>query len=274
LSEGLTLDLTPRFEYAFESSLDDSDADVAVARAGLILNFGLPINERFRMSLNTDVEASNYTFDSGPAAGAFDDPFDNVYRFRFSPGFYYGVNQRWGILGGGIIELAGESDADVGDSATYGGFVGARHAFNEKFALTGGVQVKTRIEDNLLFIPIIGFEWNVNSRVTLSTSGPGFGLRLNAVLNEQWSFSAAASWEVRDFRLAEDAPIASGIARDERVPVIVGFIFKPKPAITLSLYGGAIVWQELSLDDSDGDEIAEDNTDPTGIVGFSASFRF
>jgi hypothetical protein len=271
---GFTVDVRPRFEYAFESSLDDSPTDVSIARTGLILDFNMPVNERLKFALNTDFEASWYSFESDAGAGVFEDPFNDVYRFRLSPGFFYVLNQQWGILGGGIVEIAGESDADLGDSATYGGFVGARYAFSDGFAMTGGIQAKTRIEDNALFIPIIGFEWKVTPKVTLSTSGPGVGLRLNTVLNEQWSASIGVSWEPRDYRLSDDAPIPDGVARDERVPVILGFVYKPTPTISLSAYGGAIVWQQLTLDDSEGNEVAEDNTDPTGFVGFTASFRF
>jgi len=270
----LTIDVRPRFEYAFESSLDDSPTDVSVARTGLIVDFGIPVSDRFKLSMNTDFEASWYSFDSEPSAGLFADPFNDVYRFRVSPGFFYAINQQWGVIGGAIVEFAGESDADIGDSATYGGYAGARYAFNEDFAMTAGLQAKTRIEDDMLFLPILGFEWRVTPRVTLATSGPGIGLRLTTMLNEEWSFSLGASWEPRDYRLSDDAPIPDGVARDERVPVIAGFTWKPKPGISLNLYGGAIVWQELSLDDADGNQLVEDNTDPTGFVGFTAGFRF
>ncbi len=272
--EKLVIDVRPRFEHAFKSSLDDSPTDVSVTRTGLIADVAFPVNERLRLSLNTDFEASWYEFDSDAGVGLFADPFNDVYRIRVAPGFFYAINQQWGVLGGGIVELAGESDADVGDAATYGGYIGARYAFSEDFAMTGGFQAKTRIEDNALFLPILGFEWRVTPRVTLATSGPGVGLRLNAMLNEEWSFSIGASWEPRDYRLGDESPIPDGVARDERVPVIAGFTWKPKPTISLNLYGGAIVWQQLTLDDSDGDELAEDNTDPTGFFGFTASFRF
>lgn len=270
----LTLDVRPRFEYTFEAALDDAATDVSITRTGLMLDLSIPTTERFRLALNTDFEASWYSFDADSPGGLFDDPFDDVYRLRLAPGFFYAVNQQWGVLGGGIVEFAGESDADIGDSTTYGGYVGARYAFSDGFAMTGGIQAKTRIEDNALFLPIIGFEWKVTPKVTLSTSGPGVGLRLNTVLSDEWSFSLGASWEPRDYRLADDSPIPDGIARDERVPVIAGFVWKPAPTISLSAYGGAIVWQELSIDDSGGDQLIEDNTDPTGFVGFSASFRF
>ena len=271
-----TLDLRPRAEYTFESSLDDADADLSVARAGLIADLAIPINERFRLALNTDFELSWYDFESDDtgSAGLFDDPLEDVYRFRVSPGFFYAVNQQWGVLAGGIVEIAGEAGADVADSTTWGGYVGARYAFSENFAMTGGVMAKTRIEDNALFLPIIGFEWKVNSRVTLSTSGPGFGLRLHTMIDEKWSMSLGAAWESRDFRLDDDAMISGGIARDERVPITLGVTYKPTDRVTLALYGGAIVWQELSLDDEDGNELVEDNTDPTPFVGFTASFRF
>ncbi len=269
-----TLDVRPRFEYSFQTSLDDAAADVSIARAGLMLDLAVPVNERLKFALNTDFEASWYEFDSGPSAGLFDDPFNDVYRFRIAPGVFYAIDQQWGILGGGIVEVAGESGADVGDATTFGGYFGVRYAFSENFAMTGGVQGKTRIEDNALFLPIIGFEWKVSPRVTLSTSGPGAGLRLNAAIDERWSVSLGASWEARDYRLADDSPIPDGVARDERVPVILGVVFKPTEKITLSAYGGAIVWQELSLDNSSGTELAEDNTDPAMFIGFTASFRF
>ena len=45
------------------------------------------------------------------------------------------VSERWSWFVGGILNFSGEPDADVSDSATYGGFGGARYKFSDKLAV-------------------------------------------------------------------------------------------------------------------------------------------
>jgi hypothetical protein len=173
---------------------------------------------------------------------------------------------------GGIIEFAGDPDADIGDTGTYGGYAGARYAVSESFGFSFGFAAKTRLEDDALVIPLVGIEWKVSDRVTLSTEGTT--LRIASKLSDEWSVGLSAGWELREYRLDDEGPVPDGVMSDSRIPIAVSFDWTPSPNVTLAISGGAVVWQEFEFRDSNGDDVSETNTDPAPFIGLSAQFRF
>lgn len=269
----LTVSLTPRGEYTFESDLKDTPGSVSIARAGMGLSLTAPLNEKFRLLLNGDVEASWYDFkDSINITPGVNDPADDLYRVQLSPGFSYAIDDRWALLAAGIFEFAGEGGVDISDGMTYGGYLGARYKFNDNFALTFGGGAKTRLEENADFIPLIGFEWTIKQKLRLASDG--LGLKLTADVAEQWAVSIGARYEQREYRLDDDAPVSEGILRDKRVPVRAGIEWSPSKTVSVELAGGLVAWQEYRFDDSEGAEIREVNTDPAGFVALQARIRF
>jgi len=271
----LSFEIAPRTQYTFRADLDDSPGSVAVWRGGAAFSLSAPWGDRANFQFTADAEASSYDFNgaTGLIAGT-DSPISDAYRIRLIPALAYRCSERWAVLGGGLIEFAGEGGADVGDSTTFGGYVGARYAFSEKFALTFGVQGKSRLEDSAIFLPILGFEWHITDKVTLSTDSPGVGLRLAAAIDEHWTFVLSGAWELREYRLEDGSPLPDGVMRDDRAPIGASIEWRPNPHITVALSGGAVVWQRYRFDDQNGDRVSEDNTDPAPFIGISARFDF
>lgn len=79
---------------------------------------------------------------------------------------------------------------------------------------------------------------------------------------------------MRDYRLDDEGSLADGAVSDSRVPVALEVVWSPSPRTSISLTGGVVVWQEFEFRDSDGNELDDRNTDPTGFVGVSARFSF
>lgn len=265
--------ITPRVSYAFKAELDDSGADVSVSRSGVAFGMSLAINPRLRLGMNVDLESSYYDFGEAAALpGGERDVIDSAGTVRFGPSIFYAFDQNWSVFGGFGPEFSGEHGAEVGDSVTFGGYGGGRYAFSEKFALSFGLQARTRIEEDARVLPLLGIEWQITEQVRLTTEGPG--VRLTVRIDDTWSFNFGGTWESRDFRLDDDSSNPEGILRDSRGLVVCGVDFSPRHWVTLSAYGGAVVWQEFRFDDRDGNELLEDNADPTVFAGFSATFRF
>ena len=65
-----------------------------------------------------------------------------------------------------------------------------------------------------------------------------------------------------------------GVGRDWRLPVGVGLAWNPHPQVTLSLEGGAFVYSELTLDDSNGDEISQVEPDIAPFILAELRFSF
>lgn len=265
-------EVKPRVSHAFRADFDDAGAEVSVTRAGVAAGWSIAVNQRLRLGMSADFESSWYDFGKSATLPGGGEPLDSAASIRFGPNVFYAIDERWSVFAGAGPEFSGAYGADVGDSFTFGGYVGARYALSEKFALSFGLQGRTRLEEDARLLPLLGIEWQITDDVRLSTEGPG--LRLTVRLDDAWSFNVGAAWELREYRLEDDAPIPEGVLRDSRFIVGAGFDFTPSPWVTLSLFGGVVAWQEYRFDDRDGNELLEDNTDPTGFIGFSAAFRF
>ena len=78
----------------------------------------------------------------------------------------------------------------------------------------------------------------------------------------------------RSFRLDEDGPIPDGMGTDRRVPVAFFADYKPKPGITLSAQVGAMVFGNIEVLDDAGNDLADDDVDPSVYLGLGARISF
>lgn len=269
----ITFQLRGGGEYTFASDIDNTPGDVSIARANFGFGVGIPIGERSRFLLDLDEEVSWYFFESasGLVPGTTD-PFELALSTQFQPMFSSQVDDHWSWFVGGIVNFSGEADADIGDSATYGGFGGARYKFSDTFSLSFGLGAKSRLEDSALVIPLLGVEWKVSDRVTVSSEGTR--VKITAQMNKQLAVTLSGGWELREYRLDDDNTLPDGVARDRRVPIGLSLDWKPSDNIQLSFGGGVVVWQEFRFDDRNGNRISETNTDPAAFVGISGKINF
>lgn len=266
-------------EYVFDAEVDDSSGgssgDLSITRAGGQLGVSGAISDAWRWNVKAQVEASWYNFDDFSLVPGTTDPLNDVYELTLTPSLLYQASPTWAFLGGGIIQFAGESGADVGESATFGGFFGSRWQVSPTFALQLGFAVKTRIEDNVGFLPALGFDWKVSEKVRLASEGAG--LKLSAEVNEQWVAFINAGWAVREYRLEDDSSnplLSEGVFRDQRFTIGAGVEWKPTPKASITLTGGVVAWSEIQFDDENGVELAEEELDPTGYVGLTGKIVF
>lgn len=260
--------------HAFASSLEDSRGNVAVWRGGFETTVFLPAFDQTFFSLSLLNEWSWYDFSSGdtpPVAGATQ-PFSQVTTLRLSPGVSVGLDDRWTLQGGVFADFSGQTDVDVGDAGTYGGFVSARYRVTDRLRLTGGVSFRTVLEDDVRILPILGIDWDITERLNLATRGPG--IRLTYFLTREFDLSLLAAYESRDYRLDRDSAIPDGVVRDQRVTLGVQAQYAARPWLILRVEGGVVAWGELGFDDRNGNELEQLTTDPTPYIGASLTFRF
>lgn len=272
---GLTFEVRPNVQYTFEADLDDASGNVSIFRAGAGMGMSAPVGDRARFLLNVDSEWSNYDFSGVNGllqTGPGDGPIEDAWLVRVAPGLVYQIDENWGVTGGGMIELAWEDDADMSEAATYGGYAGARYSFAPGQSITFGVIAKTQLEDDTQFLPLLGLEWQLNDRMLLENDG--LGLRLTAVISDQWRASIFGRYEQREYRLNEDALATEGVMSDQRVPVGVSLVWRPNTSVSIRGYAGVIVYQKYEVDDANGNEVGSDETDPAAFMGIFARFAF
>lgn len=273
-SEGLSVSLTPRYEHSFDADLRDSrDGSVQIHRAGATLNLGGAINESLRWGLDTDYEASWYDFnDATDLIPSGRNPFQEVHQLRFTPTLFWRIDEAWSVVGGPVVQFAGERDADVGDSATYGGFVAGNYRLSENLSLSFGVRAVTELESDASVIPLLGVTWKISEQVTLRTRGPK--LEVAAEMTPDLTLALFGGYDSREYRLADDAEIPEGVMRDRRGRVGVALRWRAWEGATISVEGGADVYQRFYFDDKDGNRVGADRTRPAPFVGVNAEFRF
>ncbi len=273
LIDGVDFTLRANGNITFQSDLRDNPGSVAVYRAGASLNLTASPAENWRVDVDFSEEASWYNFRGAttiiPGTAR---PFHEMHQVRLAPTATHELDDEWSYFFGGIVEFSAERDADFGDAFTGGGLVGARYAFTDTFALSFGIIAKTRLEKNALFFPLIAVEWQITDKVRLTTRG--LGGALTYTINDHWTFEAFAEYEAREYRLDDTGPNISGIVRDRRAPVGIGFAWKPTGQIELNLRGGAIVYQQFRTDTSTGVNLTEVRTQPAGFVWFGGSLAF
>lgn len=276
-ASGISISLTPTFEHVFDTDLRTSSGSVQINRAGAALNIGGRLGDRARWGLETTYEASWYNFNNTPdLIPSGENPFQEVHLLRFTPTLAYSIDNQWSVLGGAVVQFAGERDADIGDSATYGGFGAVNYRFSDSFSLSAGLRVVSQLEADASVIPFIGLTWDINDRLSLRTRGPR--VELAAKATDALTARLFGAIESRDYRLSDESSIPDGVVRDRRGRVGLGIDWKAWNAShcsgTLTLEAGVDVYQRYYFDDENGERVGADKTKPAPFLALRALISF
>jgi hypothetical protein len=267
-----TLSTDPSF--TFRSDLDEDKGSVSIVRTNFAANFAGPIGDRLRLSIGLFGGVANYDFKDFRTGGVTfnDGPIDDAYEAGLSLLAIYSIDDQWYALARGSVLAGWEADADLGDSIFGTAAAGIGYHFSKNFSLALGGGFITRLEDNVGFLPLIVLNWQISDTLKLETTG--VGLVLASTLSDQWSVYLRGGGDFHQYRLEDNNQVApGGVLNDTRVPVGVGFEWKPCAGLTLSLEGGVVVYQQYELRNND-EEIDEIETDPAAYIAARLSYRF
>lgn len=263
-------------DYAFRSDVD-TGGDVAVTRSMLSVWMGYSFTPEVRATLLATSELSWYDFNNatGIIAGT-GKPFGQLEETDLAPGVSIKINDQWMALTGLFFRFAGENDADLGDTYTWGGYGAARYSPNKDFSLTLGVRANTRLEDNAAVLPAIAMDWNITPtvRMQILPAVGGAGLRVSSQINEKVSFLIDGEYQTRAYRLNDSTPLPSGVVRDSRINIGMGVVWKPCDRVQITARAGAVAWQEFEIDDRNGVQQSQSNTDPTPYIFLGGTINF
>lgn len=271
----LSFAITGNAQWVFASDLDGSEGEVSIARAGADVTAIFAFSRTDRVILSVGEEFSFYEFSDADVLDSGEDPIGDASDTSINLTYTTKVSDRWGLTATAGARFSAETGAEFSDSLVGSGVVIATYDFNDRLTAGGGVLVRTRLEEDVLVIPIATVNWKINDRWTLSNTGGSAGVRFVLAYkhSDAWTLTGDVGFEGREFRLDEDGPIPGGVARDTRLPIALGARYNPSPKLTFSLRAGAHFLQELEFDDNDGDEVVETDVDPTGFISFMASLR-
>ena len=262
--------------YSFGSDLSDGPGDVAVTRAFAGVAARFPVLEATQLTLGIESEYSWYDFSGATAFAPSGEPWDDVQEIALSLGVQHRVSEQWTVTVGGTIDSSLEIGADFGDSLTYGGAIGAVYSFSEDLSLGLAVGIRSQLEDDVLVLPLPVIDWRINERWRVgSVRDFGVvGLGVTFTPSEKWSFVLSSGVQAREFRLDDEGAAPDGVGRDWRVPIALRAGYTVTPNFVVAVFGGVDVWGELTLDDRNGNEIAEDELEPAAFVGGGVTIRF
>lgn len=183
------------------------------------------------------------------------------------------LNPCWQLMAGPIATFYAESGADWGDSAAYGGLVGATYSESDDWSVGLAVAATKRIEEGVGIMPIPMVRWNFAPQwklfagVTEVAARRGVGGYVGWSVAEGIELAAGAQFENRRFRLDDDGLTSDFIVEDKSVPIYARASWEMIQHLNLDVYAGAIVGGQLELNDPDDHFLGDDSYDATPLVG-------
>ena len=269
--------------FQFESSLDDGGA-FTVNRAFASGKMKKRFSEGFALTMDAAFEADTYNFSgSGPFVDAGGgSPWTTTLALTVRALGRFTIDEQNHFFAGGLVSWAGETGAGVGDSFTGGGQIGYTHTFSKDLTLGAGLQISTRIEDDLLYVPTPIIDWHISEQLYLTNARSpeafpaSLGIELLYYLSRELSVSIGTRYEYRRFRLDDSGPALTqgGVGVDKGFPVWARLEWRPMGHLRVHLVGGVSFGERLELADSSGDVIEERDVDAAPFLGFFLGFEF
>jgi len=218
------------------------------------------------------VGSAHYNFSSKASS-----PWRDIYHGGINLALIHPFDRQWSLLVSPGISAAGEADADAGDSLSYGLVAALNWQASETLRLGIGGGAFQNLEE-LEGFPLIIIDWQLAEAWRLANplragvTGPA-GLELSWTPDNKWTIGTGGAWRSFRFRLDDDAPNPEGVGEDQITPVWVRMSRK-LPVGQMSLYLGALLAGELSVENRHGDRVGRQNYDdtPFGALYFTGSF--
>ena len=269
--------------FQFDTGINDGGS-FSVNRFFLGGGIEYKITPSLTLDFDIGFEVDRYNFKgTGPFTNAANGvPWTTTMDVTLKAVGRWKVDDQWRIFLGGLVSWAGETSADAGDSFTGGGIMGFAYTFSDDFTLGLGMQISTRIEGDLLFIPSPIIDWRITEQLFISnvrspvTFPASLGVEIIYYLSREMNISIGTRYEYRRFRLDDSGPrrIQDGVGLDSGFPLWARFEWRPVHQIRLHLVAGVSLGEKLRLYDQDGNSIVDESVDPAVFVGFFLGFDF
>jgi hypothetical protein len=178
----------------------------------------------------------------------------------------------WSRFFRGGIMASGESGAKTEDSLLYNGMGGAEYTISKNLSLQMGLLGTTRLEENPLVLPLVGFRWRPAPGWMVATEGPG--LTISGPVRRDLKFTLNAGWMTRAWRLDADAPAPAGVLETEAIRLETGLRWKPGHAWQFEARVGWEPSRTYRLLDDDGHDSGIVTSESAPLADLSATYRF
>ena len=260
-----------------DTDLKDSDGSFSVNRGFVQLNAGYAWDRRNTLSLSGGWGSSNYVFDDASRIEGVR-PWGRIEDYRISLPIRFNVGEKADFIVIPSVRSYAEDGASLSDGQTEGVIAGMGWKFSDALTIGPGFGWYSELGGGSNAFPIVVVDWQITDRLSLQTGrglaasqGPGFTLAY--ALNDRWKLSALARFEKIRFALDEGVQGAA-FGEDRSAPLLLSLDYTPWPMTSASVFVGAELNGELSLESDRGREIASSESETAPLIGFSLQSRF
>jgi len=270
--------------YYDEADFEDANGTIEAWRNGFGIGATTDLGDG-RLSVGFDAEFTDYDFTDStgapvalapvvgrggppPAPNAFDDvtilTLSSTYTGQLNNGDHWFV--------GGALSSARESGADFDDSIVGMVFGGYRHKVSDTLELGIGIAIKSRLEEEVLILPLPQIRYDMGGGWVLSSQRAG--LKLMYGVNDALSLGVTGEYESRSFRLDTANAIPGGAATERRFPIAFQADFKPNKTVMLSGRVGASLGSEVEFFNNAGNSVETREFDTAVFFGVTGTIFF
>ncbi len=269
-------------EYVAPSTLGDGDTKAAFYQMGLQTHLPFPITKDLSGNVGLAIGNRGYQFRSfGDFMPGLESPLDQALIARVAPGVTYRLNQQWRIFATGSWLYSGEVGSSASEAGLWGGSAGVFYDLNSSLTLAGGLSVTERFDRSALYVPLLGLNWRIDEQWTLlagdvanAVNGPVVGLQASYRLDERWTFFGLGGYTSSFTRFSDSSSIQDGSLNYESGVVLVGVEYAFTPGLVLRLSAGARVAQEYTFRDTNGNDLADDESGASATAGLAVRASF
>ncbi|MEX0279179.1 MAG: hypothetical protein AB3N19_16790 [Ruegeria sp.] len=217
----------------------------------------------------------NYDFGSSENA-----PWEDIRDIRISVPLRFALDNGANVFVSPQLRWDYEEGASASDGFTYGAFGGISWALTPNLRIGPAIGVFSEIgSDDLEVFPALLVDWSFADRWNLSTGGgvgatQGPGLSLDYAVTDDVKVGLAVRSERVRFQLDDEGLAPGGVGEDSSIPVVLSVQYAPNPGMSLTAFAGAEFNGELTLENSSGREVSQQDYDTAPIAGLAFQLRF
>ena len=160
----------------------------------------------------------------------------------------------------------------------YGAIVSATKVWSPDLVLGIGAGIIRQIDETKVF-PFLIVHWQINDRWRLANpfrAGPsgGAGLELTYSIDDNWEAAAGGAYRSYRFQLKDTGVAPNGVGENRFVPIFARVTRKLGKQTQLDFYAGVAVSGRLSVDNSSGNGVAQDDYKTAPALGVTLAHRY
>lgn len=275
-----------KFRSEFVPDADFGSFSIDQYRPEVKLKVTLPVSSQMGLRIIAshrvevfDFDGTSNLFGLGPTSS---DPFDELHgsTLRLQGAYLFddccalfADDERWSLLGEGFWTARWEAGADLGSGSRGGGALAVGYRLPGLLDLTLGVRLSSKLLNNGVSVsPFVEFGWQISDRWSLRSGG--MDAQLEYRLLDPLTLFAVGRYESQSYRL-DDRPggVGKGRVRIRRVPTGLGLRWNALPWLRITTTAGAMVWQELRVEDHDDNSLSSPTADPAPWFQLRFDFR-